>query len=195
MAGQTINNNRFFIQFSYVAKIPMLIIKSMGMANTIINSAFTIFFISPPALNDNLQGFTPVIDESTGKITGYKTTLGGADTVFPFPDSLFDRATDEIFDSIYISSSASVYIPTYGAKFFQITSNPADNYINIRGGKSNLEKHLIPSIQNGVVTDVLSKNSNGVKLDISNYDFLILGYGVPSSNTTIRNVTVKWFYE
>lgn len=36
------------------------------------------------ALNDNLQGFTPVIDESTGKITGYKTTLGGADTVFPF---------------------------------------------------------------------------------------------------------------
>ena len=84
MAGQTINNNRFFIQFSYVAKIPMLIIKSMGMANTIINSAFTIFFISPPALNDNLQGFTPVIDESTGKITGYKTTIGGADTVFPF---------------------------------------------------------------------------------------------------------------
>ena len=84
MAGQTINNNRFFIQFSYVAKIPMLIIKSMGMANTIINSAFTIFFISPPALNDNLQGFTPVIDPTTGKIIGYKTAIGGADTVFPF---------------------------------------------------------------------------------------------------------------
>ena len=36
------------------------------------------------ALNDNLKGFTPVLDESTGKITGYKTTIGGADTVFPF---------------------------------------------------------------------------------------------------------------
>lgn len=33
-------------------------------------------------LNTNLGGFTPVIDE-TGRITGYKTTVG-ADTVFPF---------------------------------------------------------------------------------------------------------------
>lgn len=33
-------------------------------------------------LNSNLGGFTPIID-STGKITGYKTTAG-ADTVFPF---------------------------------------------------------------------------------------------------------------
>lgn len=31
-----------------------------------------------------LGGFEPVIDESTGKITGYKTAIGGADTVFPF---------------------------------------------------------------------------------------------------------------
>lgn len=31
----------------------------------------------------NLGGFTPIIDE-TGKITGYKTSVGGADTVFPF---------------------------------------------------------------------------------------------------------------
>ena len=29
-------------------------------------------YILVSALNDNLQGFTPVIDESTGKITGYK---------------------------------------------------------------------------------------------------------------------------
>lgn len=34
-------------------------------------------------INSDLCGFTPVIDE-TGKITGYKTTVGGADTVFPF---------------------------------------------------------------------------------------------------------------
>lgn len=34
-------------------------------------------------LDTNLGGFNPVIDE-TGKITGYKTTKGGADTVFPF---------------------------------------------------------------------------------------------------------------
>lgn len=82
MAGQN-NNKKFLIQFS-MAKIPMLIIKSMGNASNIINSVFTIFFIPPPALNDNLKGFTPVIDENTGKMTGYKTAVGGADTVFPF---------------------------------------------------------------------------------------------------------------
>ena len=31
-----------------------------------------------------LGGFTPIIDPDTGKITGYTTIVGGADTVFPF---------------------------------------------------------------------------------------------------------------
>lgn len=31
-----------------------------------------------------MGGFVPIIDPTTGKITGYKTTVGGADTVFPF---------------------------------------------------------------------------------------------------------------
>ena len=35
----------------------------------------------------DLGGFKPVIDETTGEITGYKTTIGGADTVFPFSSS------------------------------------------------------------------------------------------------------------
>lgn len=39
------------------------------------------------SLND-LGGFKPIIDETTGKITGYKTTLGGADTVFPFSSDM-----------------------------------------------------------------------------------------------------------
>ena len=41
-----------------------------------------IFPFSYFPLNTNLQGFSPILDE-TGKITGYKTTAG-ADTVFPF---------------------------------------------------------------------------------------------------------------
>lgn len=40
-------------------------------------------------LYSDLGGFEPIIDE-TGKITGYKTTVGGADTVFPFSE--IDRA-------------------------------------------------------------------------------------------------------
>ena len=35
------------------------------------------------ALNNNLKGFIPVLDDN-GKIIGYKTSVGGADTVFPF---------------------------------------------------------------------------------------------------------------
>lgn len=38
--------------------------------------------------NKTLGGFTPIIDE-TGKITGYKTSVGGADTVFPFTKPSF----------------------------------------------------------------------------------------------------------
>lgn len=47
---------------------------------------FLICFPLLPPLNDNLKGFEPVLD-SSGKITGYKTALGGADTVFPFKKS------------------------------------------------------------------------------------------------------------
>lgn len=35
-------------------------------------------------LNNKLGGFQPIVDPSTGKITAYKTDVGGADTVFPF---------------------------------------------------------------------------------------------------------------
>ena len=41
-------------------------------------------------LNDSLQGFTPVVDETTGEITGYKTKVG-ADTVFPFKKGFTDN--------------------------------------------------------------------------------------------------------
>lgn len=38
--------------------------------------------------NSSLGGVSQfIVDDSTGKITGYKTTIGGADTVFPFKSS------------------------------------------------------------------------------------------------------------
>ena len=45
------------------------------------------FYAKNSNLNDSLSalgGFEPIIDTATGKITGYKTAIGGADTVFPF---------------------------------------------------------------------------------------------------------------
>ena len=43
-------------------------------------------------INDNLKGFEPILDD-TGKITGYKTNVGGADTVFPFSSGKAYRIT------------------------------------------------------------------------------------------------------
>lgn len=86
MAGQS-NIKKFLIQFSYVAKIPMLIIKSMGNAKNIINSVFTIFFIPPPALNDNIGYKTKVIDGVP------HWSPRGADTWSPFSSSSISGCT------------------------------------------------------------------------------------------------------
>lgn len=61
-------------------------------------------------LNNNLTalgGFVPVIDPATGKITGYKTAVGGADTVFPF------SSFEELLSSTIYTNSNSVGKPTY----------------------------------------------------------------------------------
>ena len=47
-----------------------------------------------------MGGFTPVIDENTGEITGYTTTIGGADTVFPFSTDYSDTPGTATPDTI-----------------------------------------------------------------------------------------------
>ena len=69
-----------------------------------------------------LGGFEPIIDD-TGKITGYKTTIGGADTVFPFSEidknallealsaSGLNITADSTPEEIYDKLSAAIFIP------------------------------------------------------------------------------------
>ena len=47
--------------------------------------------------NSSLKGFEPILDE-TGKITGYKTEIGGADTVFPFSNSFYNAVNYKDYD-------------------------------------------------------------------------------------------------
>ena len=55
---------------------------SNGSTNPVQNKVVTTKFNE---LSDSLGGITQfVVDETTGKISGYKTEIGGADTVFPF---------------------------------------------------------------------------------------------------------------
>lgn len=62
-------------------------------------------------LNDKLKGFEPVIDENTGKMTGYKTAVGGADTVFPFSTIQFSEISSS-------NTSFSPKIETVGNPHF-----------------------------------------------------------------------------
>lgn len=47
---------------------------------------------------DSLGGITQfVVDETTGKISGYKTEIGGADTVFPFKSGIYENLLDSFW--------------------------------------------------------------------------------------------------
>lgn len=96
-------------------------------------------------LNDkiaNLGGFTPVIDETTGKITGYKTEIGGADTVFPFSSSGFTMrfklglSANAHGGSGSVSSrgSSTLIIPLEQVKHI-VSVKVISNYITYNGNK------------------------------------------------------------
>ena len=94
-------------------------------------------------MNNNLGGFTPVIDD-TGKITGYKTTLGGADTVFPFSSKscsfLFCSTSSNNtakFGSINFNDNNNIILSavTFGIK---VTFKKVGKY-RVRWGKGNYD--------------------------------------------------------
>lgn len=70
-------------------------------------------------LNNKLSGFEPICD-STGRITGYKTDIGGADTVFPFSNGRFlirgnVELTNNINFTVTQEFSLTVTIPSSGS--------------------------------------------------------------------------------
>ena len=76
-------------------------------------------------LNQNLEklgGFEPVIDDSTGKITGYKTTIGGADTVFPFSSS-------GEFNVVLVNSGSLTGSGDWMSKAFSVNCEPGTYYM------------------------------------------------------------------
>lgn len=61
--------------------------------------------------NSSLGGVSQfIVDEATGKITGYKTEIGGADTVFPFNNvqDIINLPTAIIMGVAYVGAIAEI---------------------------------------------------------------------------------------
>lgn len=61
--------------------------------------------------NSSLGGVSQfIVDESTGKITGYKTEIGGADTVFPFNNlqDIINLPTAMVIGVAYVDATAVI---------------------------------------------------------------------------------------
>ena len=119
-----------------------------------------------------MGGFTPVIDENTGEITGYTTTIGGADTVFPFKKEISSELAIDINETYYTTDttyrrtiySYSVSMYKY-MNFSVVNSQPAFKFgITISGNNSVVLWNKGWNTSNGSINN----------LDISDYDIILI---------------------
>ena len=121
--------------------------------------------------NKNLGGFTPVIDETTGKITGYKTSVGGADTVFPFNSGI------PLFKSWGFNSDANVLyfnIDNYSKVKYTCTTKVSTSGVNSFG----VSKNTTNSTDTSFIR--LGEATGEYEVDISAYKYLFIDVGYTS---------------
>ena len=128
-------------------------------------------------LNQNLEklgGFEPVIDDSTGKITGYKTTIGGADTVFPFSSSgeLYYLGSKSSIDISNIqgyedfTSDNFIVIPDSGSVTASNNNAATSNYLYSVSGNISISKSYNSS--KGILAVSCSENFSVTCVGASN---------------------------
>ena len=84
-------------------------------------------------LVDELGGFTPIIDETSGEIIGYKTTIGGADTVFPF------KSTEDY--NIVVQKKGTTYTVDCDSDKAMLISPVQSTSATLNGTKIPMTKH------------------------------------------------------
>ena len=147
-----------------------------GLTATNTKSAIDELATSVSELNSNLGGFTPIIDD-TGKITGYKTNVGGADTVFPFKGGEISVAS-LIIGKYAGGDSVSTHASTNNTEIFTAKSaeSASTGYITVnkdcavklftiatqKGSSASAKVKL-----NGTTIVSGSAYTNGYKLDIN----------------------------
>lgn len=79
IAGQIVEGlDRFYKAFQRKR-----VLKSLEEVSATTNEEDIAAAVTLAELNNKLAGFTPILN-AAGRIIGYKTDIGGADTVFPF---------------------------------------------------------------------------------------------------------------
>lgn len=145
------------------------------------------------SVNDSLGGVSQfIVDESTGKITGYKTEIGGADTVFPFSgggkivcEKKFSVPTKETF-SFTIDTDYPLYI------LMAVSANNVNNIIvgeEVSGFMPNLfangmcifNKEL--ELQIGTIPTSDTDENDKLFYNSSNKTYYTTGYSSGSSTT------------
>ncbi len=124
-----------------------------------------------------MKGFEPIIDPETGQITGYKTTVGGADTVFPFKQAV--PYIKSVYTSVYTHSSwnycryeSKMVIVPNGCKSFTINSVNGGDTLNATNATVS-ENTFTPKDASKDVTiswEMGSGNSFGGTYQIASYN-------------------------
>ncbi len=102
-----------------------------------------------------LGGFTPIIDLETGEITGYTTSIGGADTVFPFKKgkNLINAFTSVLYNAGVAYPTITKQIATDKISFVIFINCVGGQNISVNGedialtqfGSDNIYFAFIPS--------------------------------------------------
>lgn len=122
----------------------------------------------------NLGGFTPVINETTGEITGYKTAIGGADTVFPFScdDNINISGAELIYENSMPNSEEEtivlknnyqllllvykgIYLLNKNMSVSEATISSEDTYIKLNNEVINLSSLNNDSFVKGEITTLI----------------------------------------
>lgn len=129
-----------------------------------------------------LKGFEPVLD-SSGKMTGYKTTVGGADTVFPFSKTCEPIGTFTASTSTQTFNVASI-CPDYKAltaeNFMLAVSNVSIN-TNSGGGTSGngtISSSIMPTITYKADTGILTLSATSIRKNSSTTNQLYTTVGL-----------------
>lgn len=111
------------------------------------------------ALNNKLAGFEPVLDNA-GRMIGYKTDIGGADTVYPFR-----RPYSGSFNLSWSTSSGGYY----GNVSFPVAGYSKLVFSNIKIG-TNTVLHFKAAKENGTL--LYDRNNPGGSYDISDCAYI-----------------------